>query len=547
MSAQHSVLGKRRSLKRSIATAAAVAATCTVLAPVAMESRTIASTLVSYVIGVGGNNDGASANIPAKIGHKFVTGTDIYKPVSYPGAVWPVSGITAPTFKTSVTEGNANLNTAIDQAPAGHVTVVAYSLGAVAANKSYRQLAENNPDADIDFVFLGSANTPNGGIFARFPWLKVPFVDIESDGALEPGPFKSTVINTEYDTYGDFPAYFNPLALANSIAAIRYAHPDQYYDEVDPASLDDPNKVIKTQVGNTTYYLVRAEHLPLLQPLRDLTNPIGASFVLDAIEPTLRLFIDMAYDRETSPGTVKPFSFFTPPKNIIDAFKKLPGAIEEGAENFQSGLPGAAPKQPAPADKPANPSVPHTDPAKATPPAAQTPAPEAPKEPVLTLTTSEPTTPPVPAKVPDPTAIAVSATTAAAPEIVSPAPAQVTDAKPDEKPTLTSVKDTDKPKDTTKPTLRLPKLPASQPGTVPKPAKLPSIRDSLKSIPGLGISKAPSTTGGSTDTNTSTTKGTGDTGNTTGSGPADHTNPGDHSSSGDHSNSGGSHSGSNAA
>ncbi len=72
---------------------------------------------MSYVIGVGGNNDGASANIPAKIGHKFVTESDIYTPVSYPGAVWPVSGITAPTFKTSVTEGNANLNAAIDQAP----------------------------------------------------------------------------------------------------------------------------------------------------------------------------------------------------------------------------------------------------------------------------------------------------------------------------------------------------------------------------------------------------------------------------------------------
>nr|WP_286151042.1 MULTISPECIES: PE-PPE domain-containing protein [unclassified Mycobacterium] len=451
----------------------------------------------------------------------------------------PLHSASAPNAR----EG-ANLNAAIDQAPAGHVTVVAYSLGAVAANKSYRQLAASNPHADIDFVFLGSANTPNGGIFARFPWLKVPFVDIESDGALEPGPFTSTVINTEYDTYGDFPAYFNPLALANSIAALQYAHPDKYYDEVDPASLDDPDKVIKTQVGSTTYYLVRAEHLPLLQPLRDLTNPIGASFVLDAIEPTLRLFIDMAYDRETSPGTVKPFSFFTPPKNIIEAFKELPGAIEEGAENVQSGLPGATPKQPAPADKPANSPASQADPAKATPP-----APEAPKEAVLTLTTPGPTTPPAPARIPDPTAIAVSATNPATPEIVSSAPAQVTEAKPaakpqltpeakpDEKPTLTSVKDT------TKPTLRLPKLPASQPGTTPKTAKLPSIRDSLKSIPGLGISKAPrTTTGGGTDT--STTKGTGDAGNTSGAGSA---NPSNHSTSADHSNSDGGHAGSNAA
>ncbi|SIC47750.1 PE-PPE domain-containing protein [Mycobacteroides abscessus] len=497
MAVQHSVSGKRRSFRRSVATAAAVAATCTVLAPVAMESKTIASTLTAYVLGVGGNNDGASLNVPDKIGGAYSVN---YNPVAYPGAIWPVSGIAAPTFKQSVTEGNTNLNEAIAGAPENeHVVVVGYSLGAVVANRSYRDLAQSDPDADVEFVFLGSANTPNGGIFARFPWLFVPFADIESDGALPEGPFKTTVINTEYDVYGDFPAYFNPLALANSIAAIQYAHPDKYYDEIDPATLDDPNNpnVIKTVDGNRTYYLVRAEHLPLLQPLRDLTNPIGASFVLDAIEPTLRVFIDMAYDRETSPGTVKTFSLFTPPKNIIDALNKLPGAIQEGAENFQNGLPGAAPKQPAPVEKPANAPAPEADPAKSSPPAAQTPAPQAAKEPVLTLTTPEPATPPASTKLPDPAAIAVSASVPdkaepATPDVAAPAPATETkpdESKPDEKPTLTSVKDTVKPKNTTKPTLRLPKLPASQPGTTPKTPKFPSLKDHLKSIPGLGVKK----------------------------------------------------------
>ncbi|RIQ92116.1 PE-PPE domain-containing protein, partial [Mycobacteroides abscessus] len=315
MAGQYSVPGKRHSLRRYVATIAAVAATCTVLAPLAMESRTIASTLASYVIGIGGNNDGASANIPRKLGGAYSVD---YHPVSYPGAIWPVSGLTAPTFKTSVAEGRTNLNDEVVTAGNQPITIVGYSLGAVVVSKSHSDLLQRYPDGNpnIQFVLMGSANTPNGGIFARFPWLKIPLADIESNGAWEPDQFKTKVINTEYDTYGDFPAYFNPLALANSIAAIQYAHPDAYYDRIDPAALDDPDNpnVVKTVQGNTTYYLVRAEHLPLLQPLRDLTNPIGASFVLDAIEPTLRVFIDMAYDRDTSPGTTTQFSFFTPSK-----------------------------------------------------------------------------------------------------------------------------------------------------------------------------------------------------------------------------------------
>ncbi|MGL5444876.1 MAG: PE-PPE domain-containing protein, partial [[Mycobacterium] stephanolepidis] len=286
----------------------------------------------------------------------------------------------------------------------------------------------------------------------------------------------------------------------------------------------------------STYYVVHTEHLPLLQPLRDLTNPIGASFVLDAIEPTLRVFIDMAYDRETGPGTIKPFSLFTPSKNIIDALKKLPGAVEEGAENFQNGLPGAAPMQPAPVDRTANPPAPQADPTRAIPPAAQTPAPETPREPVLTPTTSGPTAPPAPTKLSDPTAIAVSANTvptAQAETTTETKPETTPDEKPGQrKPAVTSVKDVEKSKDTTKPTLRLPKLPVSRPGTTAKNPKLPSIRDGLTSIPGLGAGKSPSATGA--DSGAGKETGT-------------HAGPSDHANSGDHSKSGNGHSGSNAA
>lgn len=492
MAGQYSVPEKRHSLRRYVATIAAVAATCTVLAPLAMESRTIASTLASYVIGIGGNNDGASANIPRKLGGAYSVD---YHPVSYPGAIWPVSGLTAPTFKTSVAQGHTNLNDEIVTAGSQPITIVGYSLGAVVVSKSHSDLLQRYPDGNpnIQFVLMGSANTPNGGIFARFPWLKIPLADIESNGAWEPDQFKTKVINTEYDTYGDFPAYFNPLALANSIAAIQYAHPDAYYDRIDPAALDDPDNpnVVKTVQGNTTYYLVRAEHLPLLQPLRDLTNPIGASFVLDAIEPTLRVFIDMAYDRDTSPGTTTQFSFFTPSKNIVDAFNKLPTAIAEGAHNVENGLAGATPKQSASPEKPASPPVPQSGPTNPGSATTQIPAPEAPTPSVVSLSTAEPPAPPASAKAADPTAISVSTAGASAARDQDFQP----DTKPDPKstppPTKDSVGEADKSKNTLKPTLRLPKLPVAQPGTAPRSPKFPSLKDHLKSVPGLSEKKDP--------------------------------------------------------
>ncbi|AYM43772.1 hypothetical protein BKG83_03800 [Mycobacteroides chelonae] len=556
MAAQHSVLGKRRSLKRSVATAAAVAATCTVLTPVAIESRTIASTLASYVIGVGGRGDGAGTNIPAKLGGLngfYDPSSDTYVPVSYPGTMWPVDGLRDKTFRQSVTAGHTVLAQEIATHP-GQKVIIGYSLGAVVVNESRKDLEEQygpNGNPDIQFVLISNAYKPNGGILARFPGIWIPFMDIYSTQPAKPDIFTTTDITNEYDTIGDFPAYFNPLAIANALVAFPYTHPDQFYDGTDLDKYDDANAIAdKTQIdGSTTkyyygdgttktvvtnangststYYVVHTEHLPLLQPLRDLTNPIGASFVLDAIEPTLRVFIDMAYDRETGPGTVKPFSLFTPSKKIVDAVKKLPGAIEEGAENFQNGLPGTgAPKQPAQVDKTASPAAPQVDYTRATPPAAQTPA---------------------PTKLSDPAAIAVSASTVQAEIETGTKPEATPDENPDHgKPAVATVKDIDTSKNTTRPTLRLPKLPASRPGTTPKNPKPPSIREGLKSIPGLGTRNAPGTTGsGGTGSGPSKeTVGAGD-GGTAESGA--HAGPGDHANSGDHGKSGDNHSGSNAA
>lgn len=571
---------RKVSARNGVAATAAIAATCTVLAPAIAQEKAIAVALTSTVIGVGGLKDGNSELLKAKIGGSFLQPDDNYIGINYPAKVWPVSGLNSPTLDQSVAIGSQNLNTALGSLNTNEpTTIVGYSLGAVAVNSWRKEHGEQaaKDGRDIQFYLIANAYKPNGGILARFPGLFLP-IGISSQAPIDPKDgFKTIDVTNEYDPYGDFPAYFNPLALANSLMGIQYAHPDKYYDGVDISKLTP----IEDPITKTKYYLVPSKHLPLLQPIRDFTDQFGASFVLDAIEPTLRVFIDMAYDRDSSPGKQTPFGLFTPVKNIVDALNKLPGAIQEGAHNFENGLSGVAPKQPAPAADPAKNPAALSDTKPKTPEAPLT-TPKAPDQ-ILALATPQPETPTAPAKAPEPTTVAVGAITPATPVTpVTPATPNVTPAtsttdrasgpagqpatkvetktqenKPDENPAPA----VDKSNDITKPTLHQPKIPAAQPGSTPKTPKLPSIRDSLKSVPGVGITKSPTTTttsgvtAGGTETatstgsngnNTSPTKATGDTASNSGSGTANHSNAGDHAASGDHSGSGG-HSSGNAA
>ena len=317
MSGRHACT--QQSARRSAVATIALAASCALVTPVAATGPTIAATLLaSYVIGVGGNGDPTSGNIANKLDGKYGAGyVAADNGVQYLSQIWPVSGLTSHTFAQSVSDGNTKLNDKID-AHGDHITVVAYSLGAVIANKSRKQL-ESDPAApsDIQFVFLANAAKPDGGIFARLPWLYVPFADIRSIGAMGPDQFTTTDITREYDTYGDFPTYLNLLSLANTLAAVQYVHPDPSYDNINIDAYNDENAVsiaatddttvyhysdgsTKTVVAatgtnaETTYYTIHTEHLPLLMPLRQAADALGLpQGGIDAIEPVLRVLVDM--------------------------------------------------------------------------------------------------------------------------------------------------------------------------------------------------------------------------------------------------------------
>jgi diacyltrehalose acyltransferase len=320
--------------------------------------------LTAATIGIGGRGDPNAVNIPHKLqGNVVPFGIDPahYIPVVYPAGF---------DIDNSVNAGVPVLEDAIaDNSDQDLLLIVGYSEGTIVAEKVRRNLPSPAPgDPVIQFVMIASPNVPNGGIFARFPGLKIPFF-VTSNGAAQPSPYDTTYVTDEYDPYADFPAYFNPLSLANSLVAVMYVHPDQYYDSVDYDPLtgdtNDPNVLVKTVTnsagGTDTYVFVRAEHLPLFAPVRQIAGIVHLTPLteplLGSIEPLVRVLVDMGYtDRQNlNPETPVQFSLITPPAKIVEAAVAVPGAIGQGVTNLVTGvgsIPGSIPTPLSPTNSP---------------------------------------------------------------------------------------------------------------------------------------------------------------------------------------------------
>src|SRR6478609_2252597 len=231
--------------------------------------------LTAATIGIGGRGDPGGVNIPHKLQGNVLIPPDFnYIPVVYPAGF---------QIDNSVNTGVPVLADAIadnTQDAEGHdqfLLVVGYSEGTIVAEKVRRNLDPTDPGApstdNLQFLMIASPNVPNGGIFSRLPGLKIPFF-VTSNGAAAPSPYDTTYLWNEYDPYADFPAYFNPLSLVNSLFALAYAHPDQYYDNIDfdPLTNTGTTPVLVKTVTHTTdghvttdrYVFVPAAHLPLL-------------------------------------------------------------------------------------------------------------------------------------------------------------------------------------------------------------------------------------------------------------------------------------------
>lgn len=264
---------------------------------------------------------------------------DDLKWVSTPEQFWPATGLTDISFDTSVARGVLSLNNAVQSTP-GEKIVVGYSQSANIATREKRNLAElraqgavvPTPD-ELSFVFVANPNRPNGGILARFEGLYIPILGVSFDGATPDDEYRTIDVARQYDLIADFPKYpLNLLADLNALMGYVYLHPN-YGSSV--VNLNDPSTYESYTSGNTTYYLVHTEHLPLLQPLRGIgiLTP-----VLDLVEPTLRVLIELGYDRTPENMGVPTGAGLIPDIDLGKLASDLRAAAREGVRKALADL-----------------------------------------------------------------------------------------------------------------------------------------------------------------------------------------------------------------
>lgn len=260
--------------------------------------------------------------------------------VATPEEFWPATGFSDISFDTSVARGVLALHNTIMNT-VGHKIVLSYSQSANIATREKRNLEELRSQGyagipqwdELSFVFLANPNRPNGGILARFPGLYIPILGVTFDGATIDDGYQTIDVARQYDLISDFPKYpLNLLADLNALMGYFLLHPNYRSDVID---LDDPSTYESHTSGNTTYYLVHTEHLPLLQPLRDIgiLTP-----VLDLIEPTLRVLIELGYDRTPENMGVPTRAGLMPHIDLGKLASDLHAAAREGVRNALAGL-----------------------------------------------------------------------------------------------------------------------------------------------------------------------------------------------------------------
>jgi hypothetical protein len=331
---------KNRRARKAVLTVVAAAGISSALVLGQATNTNLLVQLTNSVIGIGGRDDTTSIRVPNKLNGTVVPMFYDYEGINYPANL---------ALSASANDGLPKLHDAITRrSPEQYLIVTGYSEGAMVAELERRRLQALDPldapsNIQLSFVMIGAPFTPNGGIFGRFPGVSIPVI-VDGMGAAVPTRYDTTYVTNEYDPYGDFPAYFNPLALLNSALAVRYSHPDQFYDAIIPGVTPANVTTVHNSAGGCdTYVLVHSAYLPLLGPLREAAAAMGvtpfAEPVIGAFEPLLRVLVDMSYtDRlNLDPATPTPFSLVTPPHKILEALAAIPGALAEGLANFING------------------------------------------------------------------------------------------------------------------------------------------------------------------------------------------------------------------
>jgi hypothetical protein len=271
--------------------------------------------------------------------------------IEYNAGFWPVSrgGLDDLKWDASVAQGAALLDQ--EQIGSGDV-VFAFSQGAVAASK-YKGAHPEGTGAT--FILVENPNRPNGGVLSRFAGLKIPILDVTFSGATPDNGDETIDIARQYSGWSDFPTYpLNLLATANAVLGIAYLHgPTQRVADLEAQLAAIPKEGepgydpdYHQQHGNTTYYLIRTERLPLLMPF----NGIVPEPILVAANEPLRVLVEAGYDRTdySAPTRAKLIPKLNPIELTRDLADATAAGIAKGLDSAGVSASNEAPAQTSP-------------------------------------------------------------------------------------------------------------------------------------------------------------------------------------------------------
>lgn len=217
-----------------------------------------------------------------------------------PEQFWPITpelGNTL-TFGQSVAQGVTLLNSAIDKqiGLGNNALVLGYSESATIATNEINALLTLPPGAQpgagqLAFLLLGDPNNPVGGILERFTGFYVPLLDVPFNGATPQSPWHTSIYTIQYDGIADFPQY--PLNLVSDLNAAMGLSLHADYPLLTAGQVAGAVQ-LPTSGGNTDYYMVMTQNLPLLGPIRSYVPYVGNALA-DLVQPDLRVLVDLGY------------------------------------------------------------------------------------------------------------------------------------------------------------------------------------------------------------------------------------------------------------
>ncbi|GFG73869.1 PE-PPE domain-containing protein [Mycobacterium botniense] len=262
-------------------------------------------------------------------------------PLTTPEGLYPVTGVNTLPFDSSVTQGEATLNTAISQqiADHNHVEVFGYSQSSTIASLEMSQLhAEGVPSSDVSFVLVGDPNNPDGGLLERFAGLSIPSFGATFSGATPSDLYPTDIYTNEYDGFADFPRYpINLLSDLNALIGIAYEHATY----LDPSELT--NVIDLGTYADTTYYMIPATGLPLLEPLQVIPGIGQPLYAL--LEPDTAILVNLGYgsltqgwDTQNPPDVPTPFGLFPTDISPSQLITALAAGTQQGIGDFVKDL-----------------------------------------------------------------------------------------------------------------------------------------------------------------------------------------------------------------